>query len=80
MFLYPTLTFFFSDTAFSWFSFSSLSAVKASPPISTLLATLEGGDVERVDGEADRVEEGMLTAVESFVATEVLEPGPVRSA
>lgn len=79
MFLYPTLTFFFSDTAFSWLNFSSCSEVKGSPG-STLLATLEGGDVERIEGDVDRVEEGTLTAVESLVVTEELEPGPVRRA
>jgi len=45
-----------------------------------LLATLEGEDVERTDGEVDRVEEGTFTAMESFVVTELLEPGPVRNA
>jgi hypothetical protein len=48
--------------------------------LSTLLALLEGGDIERTDGDVDRVEEGTLTAMESFVAIELVEPGPVLNA
>jgi hypothetical protein len=79
IFLYPTLTFFFSGGVMvSWFSLSSLSEVSASPPSTMLPALLDGaGDV---DGEADLVEEAGMTATESFVAIDELDPGPVRRA
>jgi hypothetical protein len=41
---------------------------------------LEGGDVERMDGDEDRLEDGTLTAMESLVAMEEVDPGPVRRA
>jgi len=83
MFLYPTLTGFFSCTGgFSWFNFSSRSDVNASPPSpSTDWVSECGGDVDRADGDTERVL-GILTAVESRVDVDVVTEveDPVRRA
>lgn len=79
MFLYPTLTFFFSVVPVSWLSLSSFSDVKLGSPPGTALS-FEGvpdrGDELRAAGEAERVE-GALTAMESAVdASEVVDAFP----
>lgn len=79
IFLYPTLTDFFSPTdAVSWLSLSSFSEVSGSPPSSVgVIGSSCGGVIERADGDVERVLEA-LTAIESLVdatvATDVDEP------